>query len=236
MTQGETVAIVPVRSLAEGKMRLAAGFTLEAREALNRHLLRGVILAALESGVVDQLVVVSPDAAALDYAIRVSSAIVPLTQEIIKPGLNPAIEAARAWAMDRNAATVVTLFGDLPLLTPGEVRNLIRRDAPVVLAPDRHGTGTNALLLRLRARTAGTNPLFPFQFGPDSYRRHVEQAHEIGLEVATAVMRGTAFDLDTPDDWRALLNTSASSDLELIAAGSSFPQLTQCDDESLGGG
>ena len=222
MKRDGTVAIVPIRSLTEGKTRLAAEFTIEARAALTRHLLHGVIMAAIESGVVDEVVVVSPDPDALRFASSVSPTIIPLSEDFTRPGLNPAVEVARAWALERDAAAVVTLFGDLPLLTPGEVRNLIRRDAPVVLAPDRHGTGTNALLLRLRARSVDANPTFRFQFGVDSYHRHVEQAHELGLEVATAIMAGTAFDLDTPDDWRTLLSTNAGA--ECIAAGSSLPR------------
>ena len=91
------------------------------------------------------------------------------------------------------------LFGDLPLLTAGDVQHIVRRDAPVVISPDRHGTGTNALLLR-----NGAAQDFGFMFGPGSYERHVEEAHRLGLEVATSVTPGTAIDLDTPEDLRLL--------------------------------
>src|SRR5690606_422821 len=86
----------------------------------------------------------------------------------------------------------------------------VRRDAPVVIAPDRHGRGTNALMLRLRAGQSRpdvpldpdeqSGPVFRFQFGPGSYVLHRAEAERLGFDVATANMPGTALDLDTPAD------------------------------------
>jgi 2-phospho-L-lactate guanylyltransferase len=73
-----------------------------------------------------------------------------------------------------------------------------------VLAPDRHGTGTNALLLR--CDPAADGPAFRFHFGPDSYARHVDEAHRLGLDVVTAITAGTALDLDTPEDLDRVLS------------------------------
>jgi 2-phospho-L-lactate guanylyltransferase len=202
---GAVVAIVPIRSLTGGKTRLAGVLTPEARAALTRRMLRGVVRAALASGSVKTVAVVSPDPAALDLAVRLDPAVVPVRQSDDRPGLNPALAEGIDFAARRGASAALILFGDLPLLTGDDVRNLLRRDAPVVLAPDRHGTGTNALMLRL-----GTGPddgrAFAFQFGPGSYAKHVDEAHRLGLDVATSLAAGTALDLDTPDDLRRVLS------------------------------
>ncbi len=63
----------------------------------------------------------------------------------------------------------------------------------VVLAPDRAGAGTNALLLR----PPGS---MPFAFGAGSYARHLALAREHGVSVATYRAAGTAFDVDGPAD------------------------------------
>jgi 2-phospho-L-lactate/phosphoenolpyruvate guanylyltransferase len=206
---GGVVAVVPIRSLTGGKTRLAGILPPEARAALTRRMLRGVVDAALASGTVASVVVVSPDPAALALAASLNPAVVPLAQDAGAPGLNPAIAAGVRFAAERGAAAVLVLFGDLPLLTGDDVRNLLRRDAPIVLAPDRHGTGTNALLLRLDA-SAEDGRMFAFQFGLDSYARHVDEAHRLGLDVATSVSAGTALDLDTPEDLRRVLSAECS--------------------------
>jgi 2-phospho-L-lactate guanylyltransferase len=161
-----------------------------------------VIAAARESTAIEAVAVVSPDPAALELAANLGPDVYPVTQSAAEPGLNAAIEIGRRWAAARGASGILVLFGDLPLLTGADVRNLVRRDAPVVLAPDRHGSGTNALLLRL-GRSPDGRP-FTFHFGAGSYAAHVAEAHRLGLEAATSISSGTALDLDTPDDLQVL--------------------------------
>ena len=201
MPDGGVVALVPVRGLRNGKTRLAEDLTVEARETLTWRMLRGVVRAALGSGVVAAVGVVSPDPAVLAMAAGIDRAVVPLAQDPGAPGLNAAVAAGRAWAQGRGAAALLVLFGDLPLLTGEDVRRLVAHEAAVVMAPDRHATGTNALLLRLD----GEGRRFRFQFGAESYARHVAEAERLGLATATSVAPGTAVDLDTPEDWWMLL-------------------------------
>ncbi|CAA9553710.1 MAG: hypothetical protein AVDCRST_MAG19-1042 [uncultured Thermomicrobiales bacterium] len=206
MSGGGVVAVVPIRGLASGKTRLAGELPPEAREALTRRMLRGVVGAALASGAVDAVAVVSPDPATLALAAELDPAAVPLAQDMAVPGLNPAIAAGRDWALGWGAATLLVLFGDLPLLVGHDVRRLLSPAAPVVLAPDRHGAGTNALVLRFDAPDAVR---FRFGFGAGSCPRHAAEAARLGLSVAISTAPGTAFDLDTPEDLRALLEAEA---------------------------
>lgn len=202
MTSGGIVAIVPVRSLTDGKSRLAGVLAPPARADLIRGMLSRVLAAIDESRAISATAVVSPDAAALDLAAQAGA--FPVPQDAATPGLNPAIDAGRQWAEDRGAGAMLVLFGDLPLLTGDDVRNLARRDAPLVLAPDRHGSGTNALLLRLGDSEEGRR--FRFHYGPASYAHHVDEAHRLGLEVTTSIAPGTALDLDTPEDLELMGN------------------------------
>ena len=217
---GGVVALVPVRGLDGGKTRLAGELPPETRAALTRRMLRGVVRAALASGVVDTVVVVSPDPAALALAATLGEAVAPLRQDPAAPGLNAAVGAGRDWALARGAAALLVLFGDLPLLVAADVRHMLAAEAPLVLAPDRHGVGTNALLLRLDADPAAA-ARFVFRFGAGSYARHAAEGTRLGLLTATSIAPGTAFDLDTPADVRALLaeaHPDAGGEVDAIAA------------------
>jgi 2-phospho-L-lactate guanylyltransferase len=195
------VAVVPIRSLRDGKTRLAPVLGTEARETLLRGIAGRVITAAVESGSIETVLVVSPDAETLAWAAELGPAVVAAPQPLDRPGLNGAIDAGRAWALDRGAAAVVSLFGDLPLIVPDDIRGLAERTEPVVLGPDRRGEGTNALLLRL----AGRGSEFAFAFGAGSLAKHLDEAGRIGLNAALHDAPGIAFDLDTPGDWTDFL-------------------------------
>ena len=85
---------------------------------------------------------------------------------------------------------------DLPLVTTADLEEIGRlglADGSVVLAPDRHGIGTNALYLR-------PPDLLPFRFGADSFRLHAQAAEARGLQTRVYRGLGTAYDLDLPED------------------------------------
>jgi 2-phospho-L-lactate guanylyltransferase len=200
-----TVSIVPIRSLRHGKTRLSSVLGNEARETLLRGVAARVVTAAVDSGLIETVLVVSPDVETLAWAASLGPGVVAVPQPEHLPGLNEAIAAGRIWAMDRGASAVISLFADLPLIAPDDIRGLVARTEPVVLGPDRRSEGTNALLLRL----AGRGSAFRFAFGDGSLARHREEARRLGLEAALHEAPGIAFDLDTPDDWSELLHRTA---------------------------
>jgi 2-phospho-L-lactate/phosphoenolpyruvate guanylyltransferase len=191
------VAVVPVRSLRYGKTRLSPVLGDEAREALLRSIANRVVTAAIDSGLIETVLVVSPDVETLAWAAGVGPGIVAAPQPEHHLGLNGAIDAGRSWALDRGASALISLFADLPLIVADDIRGLVARWEPVVLGSDRRGEGTNALLLRL----AGRGPEFTFAFGEGSLAKHLEEARRLGLHAAGHDAPGIAFDLDTPDDW-----------------------------------
>jgi 2-phospho-L-lactate guanylyltransferase len=214
---GGIVALVPVRSLSSGKSRLAGVLDPTGRERLMRRMVTGVIEAAFCSEAITDVIVVSPD----DDVLVLTSGmdrVTSLRQPYDQPGLLAGLDIGRSRADAMGATGLLVLFGDLPLLTGADVRHLVRRAVPVVIAPDRHGVGTNALLLRLSAVPAGER--FEFQFGDGSYARHVGEAHRLGLDVATSISAGTSFDLDTPADLTRLLDdhrwSSSDAALEVL--------------------
>ena len=148
----------------------------------------------------DLCAVVSPDPAVSGYRRRRRG---PCRCGSRVSGLNPGLEEGRAWALRRRADALLVVLGDLPLLTPADVAGLVAQATPppvVVLAPDRHGTGSNALLLdsaRRRSRSAS------------AWKRR--RAHGGGRPTRPALAAlctsGTAFDVDTPADLQTWLAT-----------------------------
>jgi 2-phospho-L-lactate guanylyltransferase len=200
------VAVVPVRSLRHGKSRLSPVLDNEARETLLRHVADRVVTAAVDSGLIETVLVVSPEEETLAWAVGLGPSVVAVPQPEQQPGLNGAIAAGRAWGLDRGASAVISLFADLPLIVPDDIRDLVARTEPVVLGPDRRDEGTNALLLRL----AGRGSEFRFAFGEESLTKHLEEARRLGLEAVIHRAPGTAFDLDSPDDWADFIAVAAA--------------------------
>jgi 2-phospho-L-lactate guanylyltransferase len=112
-------------------------------------------------------------------------------------GQSDAAALGVAAAVARGAARALLVPGDCPSLDPGEVAALLTGDGSVVIVPDRHGTGTNALLL--------TPPeVMAPAFGPGSFARHTAHAATAGATVRIAHAPSLALDVDTPGDLAAL--------------------------------
>ncbi|MCI0582455.1 MAG: NTP transferase domain-containing protein, partial [Chloroflexi bacterium] len=117
------------------------------------------------------------------------------------PGLNAAIRAARSVAVARGATAILVLPADLPAITPSAVDDLLEAGAKafsatgqglVAIVPDRHGSGTNALLVSPPA-------LVEPHFGSDSLLLHRAAGGEAGATVIE-LAGPLSLDLDTPAD------------------------------------
>lgn len=216
-----TVAIVPIRSISAGKTRLADVLSNDERAHLTRAMLAKVIEAITSADEVARVMVISPDEDTLEHAASLHERIVPILQPEKYPGLDGAIEQGVGEAVSAGAANIMIVFGDLPTVTGNDIRNVLRRDAPVVIGPDRQLAGTNVLMLR-RGLELEALRAFHFQYGPGSYMRHLQEAHDLGLDVVTVNMPGIALDLDTPEDLAML-----APEIEALLAGSGQSAATE---------
>ena len=201
------VGVVPIRSFREGKTRLASILTGDQRATLLRKTASRVVCTLAASQIVDTVLVVSPERDVLEWARGMGKRILPVPQPPDQAGLNGALDAARGWAVERDADALLSLFADLPLLSTLDVRALAQEQAPVVLGADRRSEGTNAMLLRLN----GAGESFRFAFGTNSLERHVDEAARLGLPSEVVIAPGVGFDLDTPADWDEYLRTEQTS-------------------------
>jgi 2-phospho-L-lactate guanylyltransferase len=182
-------ALVPVKTRAEGKTRLASVLTPEARIALVRFMLRHVLDVLAAAPGIDHVAVLSPERDEVPQEVLV------LNEN--GHGLNPALGWAIAALRGLGAREVVVLPGDLPWLTVDDVESLLVgvRSSGCALGADDNGTGTNAVAIDLE-RLGGT--AFRFSFGKNSLALHRRQAGSLGLEARLVHSASLAFDVDEP--------------------------------------
>ena len=195
MSDGRLVAIVPVGTLEGAKSRLGAVLDAEERRDLVARMLLRTVAAALAVPRIAETIVISPDSEARAIAAGAGAR----TMRQRTQGLNQALRGARDDAMAGGATALLVLPIDLPLVSADALSGFLAvlddgdpNDALVALVPDRHGRGTNALLLR-------PPDAIEFAFGGDSRDAHaaaVAAAHARFLELESPL----SVDLDTPDD------------------------------------
>jgi 2-phospho-L-lactate guanylyltransferase len=190
-------ALLPVRSLASAKGRLAASLTATEREALTREMLADMIRALTAASSVERIFVVSADARVLADARRLGAD--SLVEGDVR-GLNPAVAAAARELESRGVRRLLTIPGDVPLIDPEEVDALFAVDPlafPVVLVPSAAGTGTNALL------TSPPTVIEP-RFEGASLAAHTTLCLSRGIAFRVLALASFALDVDTPEDLATL--------------------------------
>ena len=185
--------VIPCKPYDQAKTRLAPCLTPRQRAELSRLLLLRTV--RLVCTLLDRVLVISRDRGLLEEVRAIGA--LPLAEE--RTGLNPALRQAARLVSAAGAGGILVLPADLPLVTAQDILDILRYASTspcVVIAPCRHETGTNALLVQPPL-------LVPFAFGAGSFARHTAAARAAGVEPIVAKGSPTlAFDLDTPTDWR----------------------------------
>lgn len=192
-----TIAILPVKRFGAAKQRLGERLTPGSRRALAEAMVTDVLIALRRAAGVDATVVVTGESSATAIALGHGAESVPDHEDAGH------VEAARRgvqWALAHGAGRALLVPGDTPALDPRELDALLahRPDGPeVVVVPDRHGTGTNALVL------APPDVIAP-AFGEGSRERHERLAREAGVPVRVVEVPTLVLDVDTSEDLEAL--------------------------------
>jgi 2-phospho-L-lactate guanylyltransferase len=191
-------AIVPVGTIEGAKTRLGGTLDAEERQDLVERLVDRTVGAALAVAKLDDVLVISPDRDVLRRAADLGAR----TIRQRSTGLNAGLAEARGDVVAGGASALLVLPIDLALVSSSALADVLEPmtaraagsapDPLVVLVPDRHGSGTNALGLRPPG-------IIDFAFGPnsrDAHRRAAEAAGATYVEVPGPL----AIDIDTPAD------------------------------------
>jgi 2-phospho-L-lactate/phosphoenolpyruvate guanylyltransferase len=198
-----TYAILPVKTFANAKQRLDDGLDAVTRRVIAQAMYSDVLVALRRAREVDEILVITADDNAAEIAGGYGASVLIDHER----GHNEAAAVGILAARRANADQVLLVAGDCPLLDPAEIDALIRsarasaatidRARAATIVPDRHGTGTNALLL------SPPDCLKP-SFGPDSCARHRANAERDGIAAAVVEVASLGLDIDTPEDLELL--------------------------------
>jgi 2-phospho-L-lactate/phosphoenolpyruvate guanylyltransferase len=189
-----TLAILPMKSFGAAKQRLARALGPGSRQALARAMFADVLASLQRVDGLDAVAVVTVDPAA-GTAARGAGALV--LRDTAQAGQSAAASIGIEYALAEGFERVLLVPGDTPLVDPAEVASLLAAPRAVSIVPDRHGTGTNALVLRPADAIAPS-------FGPGSLKRHVAAAEAAGVPDAVTQVPTLMLDVDTGDDLSAL--------------------------------
>jgi len=191
-----TAAILPVKRFVRAKQRLGASVADPLRVELAEAMVADVLLALTQTHAIEQTILVTGERS-VAAAARERGAIV--IEDAHEDGQPAAARLGVQRALAAGIERVLCVPGDCPTLDPAELNALLETDAGaggaghVVVVPDRHGTGTNGLLL------APPGAIAP-SFGPGSCERHLTLARQAGVACRVERLPSLLLDIDTGAD------------------------------------
>jgi 2-phospho-L-lactate guanylyltransferase len=214
-----TAAVLPVKRFAQAKQRLGASVADPLRLELAGAMVADVLLALAQTESIERTIVVTRERS---VAVAASGRGAIVVEDDTESGQSAAASRGVARAVAEGFQRVLCVPGDCPALDPAELDALLRWHADdgggggsanagggsanagggsaaveVVIVPDRHGTGTNGLLL------TPPDAITP-AFGPDSCERHRALARAAGAAWRVERPPSLLLDIDTGADLDAL--------------------------------
>jgi len=196
-----TAAVLPVKRFTLAKQRLGESVEDGLRLDLARAMVGDVLDALARTRSIERTIVVTNEESIAGTAHGLGATVIPDTAE---SGQSAAVALGIALAASEGIERVLCVPGDCPALDPSELDALLSDpvDQPggrglVVIVPDRHGTGTNGLLL---TPPTAIDP----SFGPGSCSRHADLARDAGSSCRLEHPSSLLLDIDTGADLAAL--------------------------------
>lgn len=188
-------AVVPVKDTAAAKQRLAAAVPQALRQALMLAMLEDVLGALAEAPGLAGRLLVTTDPAAQRLGAQYSF---DWLTDGAHDGHTGAVAAAARHLAQHGIAGMLTVPGDIPLVTAAEIAQLLGAHQPApsfTIAPSHDELGSNAIIV-------SPPDAVPLRFGDNSFFPHLAAAEAQGIRPAVLNLPGIALDIDNPDDLR----------------------------------
>jgi 2-phospho-L-lactate guanylyltransferase len=186
-------AVVPVKDTALAKQRLAPAVPPPLRQALMLAMLEDVLAALAEAPGLAGRLLVTTGPAATRLAARYGAICIT---EGAHDGHTGAVAAAARRLAAEGATGMLTVPGDIPLVTAEEIGRLLAAHRPApsfTIAPSHDEQGSNAVLV-------SSPEAVPLRFGDNSFFPHLAAAEARGITPTVLHLPGIALDIDNPGD------------------------------------
>lgn len=191
-------AVVPVKERDRAKERLAPLLPPELRQGLALAMFEDVLTALAAAPGLAGLIVVTVDQQARRLALGYGARLV---EDGARDGHTSAVAAAARLLAAEHRGGMLTVPGDIPLVTAGEIARIIKAHPPApsfTIVPSGDAGGSNAVLV-------SPPDAVLLRFGVDSFFPHLRAAEAQGIRPTVLRLPGVALDIDNPEDLAAFL-------------------------------
>ena len=211
-------AVVPVKERGSAKERLAAILRPEIRQALALAMLEDVLAAVTATPGIAGLLVVTVDREAGRLATSYGARLI---EEGARSGHTGAVAAAARMLVAEGRAGMLTLPGDIPLVTPAELAQVLAAHPPApsfTIAPSHDERGSNAI-------ACSPPDAVPLRFGENSFYPHLQAAEACGIRPNVLHLPGIALDIDNPEDVVSFMRIDAPTRARAVLLEDRVPLL-----------
>jgi len=197
-TRADIWAVVPVKAVTGAKQRLGDAVPPQLRPRLALAMVEDVLAALAASPALAGIAVVTLDPQAAALAARYGARVLT---DGAREGQTGAVAAAARLLAREGKHAMLTIPGDVPLVTADEVAAVIAAHARMpdfVIVPAHDERGSNAIL-------CAPPEAVPLKFGDDSFWPHLDAARRVGLEPKVLKLPGIGLDIDNPADLAVFL-------------------------------
>jgi 2-phospho-L-lactate guanylyltransferase len=186
-------AVVPIKPINSAKSRLSAVLTAQQRSDLAMDFLNNTLHILSGWKPLAGILIVSADPFVWDIACQFP---VDILKEPDVPGLNESLLRGSYEIERRGGEGVLIIPGDLPYLDLKSLQTMLDlaiSSPRIIIVPDKHHSGTNAMLM-------APNCAIPYCYGPGSFLKHQEAARMAQIPITAVDLAPLALDIDLPED------------------------------------
>jgi len=202
------ILLIPFKSVAAAKQRLAPALNPQQRSQLAEAMLRDVLAAAREVADCVEIAVVTGDRQAQAMAADFGFSVI---EDEHNESETAAIAMATDWCESAAYDTTIVVPADIPLITGNELGRVLdaapEEGAVIVPAYDRRGS--NCILRRPAS-------IIPLHFGNDSFLPHCEAVQRTGKELVILELPGMALDIDNPHELQLLVEREGETNAQRL--------------------
>jgi 2-phospho-L-lactate guanylyltransferase len=188
----------------------------ETRQALALAMLEDVLAALTPTPAIAGLLVVTVDPEAGRLAERYGARLIEVGA---RDGHTGAVTAAARLLAAEQRSGMLTLPGDIPLVTSAEIVRLLAAHLPApsfTIVPSHDERGSNAI-------ACSPPDAVPLRFGENSFYPHLQAAEMAGIRPNVVHLPGIALDIDNPEDLVSFMRIDSSARARAVLAEDRAP-------------